>query len=173
MCLSFVDNFKEALRYEKKNLEILKKLVGEDDPRTAEANVWLKQFAAKSLQVYNEEKKYQQVLSSVITEEKLEKLKQTALREGKKLGIFPIPQAANVTSNSNLRAKPRKFPGQRISVAQAAANAIGATTTPIPELLKYINNPNIKPSTNGTNGNTPVTETQKKKKKKKKESNKY
>jgi len=53
-------------------------------------------------------------------------------------------------------------------VAQAAANAIGATTTPIPELLKYINNPNIKPSTNGTNGNTPVTETQKKKKKKKK-----
>jgi len=133
----------------------------------------LKQFAAKSLQVYNEEKKYQQVLSSVITEEKLEKLKQTALREGKKkLGIFPIPQSANApASNSNLRAKPRKFPGQRISVAQAAANAIGAATTPIPELLKYINNPNIMPSTNGTNGTTPVTETQKKKKKKKKKAN--
>jgi len=172
MCLSFVDNFKEALRYEKKNLETLKKLVGENDPRTTEANVWLKQFAAKSLQVYNEEKKLQQALTN-LTEEKFEKLKQTALREGKKLNIFPIPQAANTpASNSTLRAKPRKFPGQRVSIAQAAANAISSSNTPISELLKFINNPNAKPasSTNGTNG-SPTDETQKKKKKKKKKNN--
>ncbi len=48
---SLQDNFKEALNWEKRNYTILSKLVGEKDFRTNEANIWLKQFTRKAVQV--------------------------------------------------------------------------------------------------------------------------
>lgn len=48
---STLDNFKEALNWEKKNYTILSNLLGEKDFRTSESNIWLKQFTRKAVQV--------------------------------------------------------------------------------------------------------------------------
>jgi tetratricopeptide (TPR) repeat protein len=46
---SKIENFKEALNYEKQNYNILKELFGEGDIRTVESNIYLKQFTANAV----------------------------------------------------------------------------------------------------------------------------
>ena len=45
-----MERYKEAIVYEKRNLQILGKLVGAQDYRTVESSVWLKQMSAKLAQ---------------------------------------------------------------------------------------------------------------------------
>jgi protein TIF31 len=51
LAYSTLDNFKEALNWEKKNYHILSNLLGDKDFRTSESNIWLKQFTRKAVQV--------------------------------------------------------------------------------------------------------------------------
>jgi tetratricopeptide (TPR) repeat protein len=46
---SIVENFKEALNYERQNYNILKELYGETDIRTMESNIYLKQFTMNAV----------------------------------------------------------------------------------------------------------------------------
>jgi protein TIF31 len=63
MCLSMLDDSKEAIAYEKRNYAILKRLYGEADTRTIESNTWLKQITMQAVRVSMEAKKMQQAVS--------------------------------------------------------------------------------------------------------------
>jgi len=53
---SSIENFKEALNYEKQNYNILKELFGEGDIRTVESNIYLKQFTVNAVKKARNEK---------------------------------------------------------------------------------------------------------------------
>ncbi|ELR12870.1 tetratricopeptide repeat domain containing protein [Acanthamoeba castellanii str. Neff] len=98
---STLDNFKEALNWEKKNYTILSNLLGEKDFRTSESNIWLKQFTRKAVQMQIEAKKAQRDITSNLSQEKFEKLTQqagaaraSAGGRGKKPASSSLPSAA-------------------------------------------------------------------------------
>jgi hypothetical protein len=72
---SELKNYKEALAYEKKNYAILQERVGDNDLKTIESNIWLKQFTAKAVQIQIESKKAQRDITSQLSQIKLENLK--------------------------------------------------------------------------------------------------
>jgi len=51
MLYNEMDMFREALNYEKRNYNVLSRLLGEKDFRTNESNIWLKQFTIKAVKV--------------------------------------------------------------------------------------------------------------------------
>jgi hypothetical protein len=62
-----MNQFKEALSYEKKNYAILHAKVGDNDLRAIESNIYLKQFTAKAVQAQIETKKMQRTITSQVT----------------------------------------------------------------------------------------------------------
>jgi hypothetical protein len=55
--LSMAEDYREAIKFEKRHCAVLTKLFGEQDSRTAESNIWLKQFTAKAVQAQMDAKK--------------------------------------------------------------------------------------------------------------------
>jgi len=70
-----MEQYREALSYEKRNYTILEKMVGKNDFRTVESNIWLKQFTSKAVQVEIEMKKAQTNMTSQLSQEKFEQLR--------------------------------------------------------------------------------------------------
>lgn len=77
-----LEQFKDALNYEKKNYNILKQLSMPDlDLRVMESNLYLKQFTSKAVQMQIESKKSQRNITSQLTETKLEQLKSSNIQQ--------------------------------------------------------------------------------------------
>jgi len=68
----------------RKNYSILQERVGENDLRTIESNIWLKQFTSKAVQMQIETKKTQRDITSQLSQVKLENLRnmQQTLKPG-------------------------------------------------------------------------------------------
>jgi protein TIF31 len=72
---SMLDDFKNALLFEKRNYAILKANFGENDPHTQESNIWLKQFTAKAVQMLIEAKRTQRDIIASLSQEKIEEVR--------------------------------------------------------------------------------------------------
>ncbi|KAL6062933.1 Clustered mitochondria protein [Balamuthia mandrillaris] len=114
---SALDRFKEALHYEKKNYQILKQLVGENDLRTAESNIWLKQYTRKAVSMQIEAKKAQQELSSRLSDTKMESLR------------HHLPRGAAARTGGLSAAARRNLSAAASSTAAASASSSSAASS--------------------------------------------
>jgi protein TIF31 len=128
----YMEQFKEALAYEKRNYNILHNTVGDSDMRTVESNIWLKQFTAKAVQMQIEAKKTQREITANLSQEKLEHAKLA----GKQMsgGLQAVMSAGKLGMGSRPIAEVVKYintPGKSISRSTLIKQK--AVVTPAPE----------------------------------------
>jgi len=111
---SQIGQFKDALTYEKKNYTILHESVGDNDLRTVESNICLKQFTAKAVQMQIETKKTQRDITAQLSSVKLDKIRNTV----------------------NL---PNKLGNPLVAPPTGANPQVPMGNRPLPEVLSYIN----------------------------------
>jgi len=104
---SQLGNYRAALSFEKKNYDILHVKVGDNDLRTIESNICLKQFTSKAVQLQIETRRAQMNITSQLSQVKLDEIKHFKQKEMRnEIGVTTSSKHNTTLTNVSMGTRP-------------------------------------------------------------------
>jgi len=128
------EDINESIKYETRNHDICKKLLGEKDFRTMEANIWMSQLSSKNSQFLSTKKKQQQIKSK------------REARQGTDISHVINPDLAALPVNDVLKYIEGSTKNPRI-VIPSSSKTTPSSSTPPPRSTKQPANTTAKTTT--------------------------